>query len=129
MYKPALLAASIIGATAVIIGAFGAHALKEIFTPEQMLSFETGVKYQFYHTLALAFTGLVSLNFNNKFIKWATLLFTIGIVFFSGSIYLLNFLKAKDIVGVKGLGLVTPLGGVCLVAAWICVFLAIRKKG
>ncbi len=128
MYKPALQASIIFGALAVIFGAFGAHYLKQIFSPEQLTSFETGVKYQFYHCFALFFTGILSIHFPGKYIKWATQLFSLGIVLFSGSIYLLNFLKSKDIIGIKGLGIITPIGGVCLILAWCFLFLSINGK-
>jgi uncharacterized membrane protein YgdD (TMEM256/DUF423 family) len=127
-YRPALIASTLLGCTAVIIGAFGAHYLKTIFTSEQLLSFETGVRYQFYHSLALAFTGLLSFHFSSKHLKWATLCFILGTLFFSGSIYLLNLLKAKDFIGLKGLGILTPVGGVFLVVGWLCLLASIWKK-
>jgi uncharacterized membrane protein YgdD (TMEM256/DUF423 family) len=130
MFKPALINATILGAMAVIIGAFGAHYLKTIFTPVQLLSFETGVKYQFYHTMALAFTGILGTFIANKYCKIATWLFTIGTIFFSGSIYLLTLLASREIIGIKGLGIITPIGGILLVSAWIVLFFGIlRKKG
>ena len=128
MFKPALVNATLLGASAVIIGAFGAHYLKTILTPEQLISFETGVRYQFYHALALTFTGILSFFFTGKYIKTATWLFTIGTVLFSGSIYILNLLASKDIIGIKGLGIVTPIGGLCLIAAWVCLLFAINSK-
>lgn len=128
MFKPAVNLAIIFGASAVIIGAFGAHYLKTIFTPEQLISFETGVRYQFYHALALAFTGILSNFIISKYIRIATWLFTIGSIFFSGSIYILNLLASKDIIGLKGLGIITPIGGLCLISAWICLLIAINTN-
>ncbi len=118
MYKQALIAAAILGGTAVIIGAFGAHALKSIFTPEQLTSFETGVKYQFYHAIVLGIVALLYNKLNKRTLNLCTWFFTSGITMFSGSIYLLNFLKAKDIIGLKGLGIITPIGGLVLIAGW-----------
>ncbi len=128
MYKPALLSAIIFGALAVTIGAFGAHKLKEIFTPEQLSSFEIGVRYQFYHCFALLFTGLVASHFPSKYIAYATILFSVGIILFSGSIYALNILKTQGAVGLSGIGILTPIGGLMLIAAWICLFLSIPVK-
>jgi uncharacterized membrane protein YgdD (TMEM256/DUF423 family) len=128
MFKQALTHASILGCTAVIIGAFGAHYLKTIFSLEQLQSFDTGVKYQFYHVFALAFTGVLGLLLDKKYCKYATWFFTIGILFFSGSIYVLNFLASKDIIGIKGIGIITPIGGLFLIAGWITLFFGIINK-
>ncbi len=128
MHKQALVGATILGATAVIIGAFGAHYLKQIFTPEQLISFETGVKYQFYHALALLFTGVIGIYFNSKYLNYAAWLFLIGTIFFSGSIYLLNILKAKSQIGISGLGIITPIGGLLLIAGWVCLLININVK-
>jgi uncharacterized membrane protein YgdD (TMEM256/DUF423 family) len=128
MFKPALIAATIFGALAVVIGAFGAHYLKTILTPAQLVTFETGVKYQFYHTFALTFTGLLSQYFPSSFIKSATWLFCLGIILFSGSLYLLSILASQDMVGLKGIGILTPIGGLLLVSAWICLLVSIIKR-
>ncbi len=127
MYKPALTAASIFAVLAVILGAFGAHALKQIFTPDQLLSFETGVRYQFYHAFALLFAGVIYSVFPSKLLKWAATCFSIGIVFFSGSIYLLTYLKATSSIGLGGLGAITPLGGLFFIAGWILLFFGIQQ--
>ena len=84
MHRPALIAGSIFAALAVITGAFGAHALKAILPEAQLLVFETGVRYQFYHSFALLITGVAFLSFPYKNLKIATNLFIIGILFFSG---------------------------------------------
>jgi uncharacterized membrane protein YgdD (TMEM256/DUF423 family) len=128
MYKPALVAATWLGATAVIIGAFGAHYLKTIFTADQLISFETGVKYQFYHALALLFSGIIGLYFQSKYLKFATICFIGGTIMFSGSIYLLNILKSKEIIGLSGLGIITPLGGLLLIAGWFLLLFNINGK-
>ena len=94
MNKRILLAAAVFGLLAVILGAFGAHGLKGSLTDAQLETWKTGVNYQFYHTLALLFLSLVP---GNKFVKTAFYAFTIGIVLFSGSIYLLIvFLVQQD---------------------------------
>jgi uncharacterized membrane protein YgdD (TMEM256/DUF423 family) len=128
MYKPALYSAIAFGALAVMIGAFGAHKLKEIFTPEQLNSFEIGVRYQFYHCFALLFTGVVGISFPSKFLKPATICFSLGIILFSGSIYALNILKAQSTLGLSGIGILTPIGGLLLIIAWVFLFLSIQSK-
>jgi uncharacterized membrane protein YgdD (TMEM256/DUF423 family) len=128
MFKQALIAATLFGLSAVVIGAFGAHYLKTIFTTEQLQSFDTGVKYQFYHTFALAFTGILGQYISAKHCKIATGLFTAGIICFSGSIYLLNFLASKDMIGIKGIGIITPIGGLLLIGGWVALLLGCWKK-
>ena len=117
MYKPSLIAGSIFAMTAVILGAFGAHYLKTVFTPDVLSSFETGVKYQFYHAFALLILGVYA-KFSNQSVKWISLFFIAGIILFSGSIYGLCILKANLQIGLGGLGILTPIGGVFMITAW-----------
>ncbi|MCB0650777.1 MAG: DUF423 domain-containing protein [Saprospiraceae bacterium] len=102
---------------AVIFGAFGAHALKEHLTPEHLISFETGVRYQFYHAFALMIISLLMYKRKNKFIDYAGWLFTAGTILFSGSIYLLALRPVLNFSG-SWLGPVTPLGGSLLIIGW-----------
>lgn len=111
---------------AVILGAFGAHYLKTIFTPELLQSFETGVRYQMYHGFALIGLGLYARN--SPKIKAICLLFVVGILLFSGSIYALCLLKAQAQIGLGGLGILTPLGGVSFLAGWLLWILRILKE-
>lgn len=113
----ALALGSLFALLAVILGAFGAHALKEVLTADQLTSFETGVRYQMYHGIVLLVLGLKSIPVRLRFEKAVVILFTIGIVLFSFSIYLLNL---QGVLGVhlKWLGPVTPLGGSLLIIAW-----------
>ena len=111
---------AMLGMTAIVLGAFGAHALKKQLSIEQLNAFDTGVKYQMYHALFLLFLGL------NSFIiertkKIIFLLVIFGVIFFSGSIYLLS---TKPITGVdfKFIGVVTPIGGALLIVAWSILF-------
>lgn len=112
--------AALIGITAIILGAFGAHALKKQLSVEQLESFETGVKYQMYHALFLLFLGMNTF-INEKVKKVVFQLVVFGVFFFSGSIYLLT---TKAITGVdfKFIGIVTPIGGVLLMMAWSFLF-------
>ena len=112
--------AALMGITAIILGAFGAHALKKQLSVEQLGSFETGVKYQMYHALFLLFLGM-NTSLNEKVKKTVFQLVIFGVFFFSGSIYLLT---TKAITGVdfKFIGIVTPIGGVLLIMAWSVLF-------
>ena len=108
--------AIIMGMTAIILGAFGAHALKKHLTVEELVTFETGVKYQMYHALFLLFLGLTTLV-TEKSKKTIFQLVIFGVIFFSGSIYLL---ATKTITGIdfKPLGIITPIGGTLLILGW-----------
>jgi len=113
------------GLTAIIFGAFGAHTLKNYLTPEQLTSFETGVRYQMYHALfLLLIASNLFLNYTTK--KSIYLLTLTGVFFFSGSIYLLS---TKTITGLnfKPLGVLTPIGGVLLIAAWFLLLFNVFK--
>ena len=110
---------ALLGATAVAIGAFGAHGLKPMLTEYQITIFEKGVQYQFYHTLAIVAVGILLQNApENPWLKRAGWLFVAGIAGFSGSLYLL---ACRDILAfpVTWAGPVTPLGGLCFLAAWV----------
>lgn len=128
MYRPALSAAILFALIGVIVGAMGAHALKPLLSPPMQDSFETAVKYQFYHSFALAFAGVLHQAFPNAWIRRATWLFLAGIILFSGSIYLLVYLKTTADVGLRQLGILTPIGGVCFILAWAFLLVGIRSK-
>lgn len=128
VYKSALIWAFIFAILAVIIGAFGAHKLKEMMSPELLASFETGVKYQFYHVFALAIAGLLYAAYPSPKIAYATWAFVLGIFLFSGSIYLLTYMKSTQDIGLGKLGLITPIGGLSFVVGWIFLLLALFDK-
>jgi uncharacterized membrane protein YgdD (TMEM256/DUF423 family) len=118
--------AAFMGMTAIILGAFGAHALKKQLSIEQLGSFETGVKYQMYHALFLLFLGMNTF-LNEKVKKAVFQLVIFGVFFFSGSIYLLT---TKAITGVdfKFIGIVTPIGGAFLIVGWSILLWNIWKS-
>jgi uncharacterized membrane protein YgdD (TMEM256/DUF423 family) len=121
--------AALFGATAVILGAFGAHALKEKLTVNQLQIFETGVRYQFYHALALLALGLLTEKLNSPALNYSAYFFMAGIIMFSGSLYLLSTIDISGLSGIKSiLGPVTPVGGLLLVCGWISLLFAIRSK-
>lgn len=120
--------ASILAAIAVILGAFGAHILKEKLSPELLSTFETGVRYQFYHALGLFIVGILIKDSQNKFFQWAGICFTIGVVFFSGSLYLISTHEIIGLINYKWAGPLTPIGGLCFIAGWLFLFFGFRKK-
>ena len=108
-------------AIAVGLGAFGAHGLRAVLTAEMLAVFETGVRYQMYHALALVALGLAGSARLGRLANVAGGLFVMGSVGFSGSLYLLT------LAGTKGIGLVTPLGGVLLLVGWLVLAVAALK--
>lgn len=119
--------AAISGALAVMLGAFGAHSLKALLTPEQLQVFETGVRYQFYHTLAILFTGLFATQYPSKALNIAGTSFLAGIICFSGSLYLLSIRSLIGLENLTILGPVTPIGGLLFIIGWIYLIVAVRK--
>lgn len=128
VYKTALIASFIFAIIGVIIGAFGAHKLKEMMAPELLASFETGVRYQFYHVFALAIAGLLFMAFPSQKIVYATWFFIVGILMFSGSIYVLTYMKGTQHIGLGKLGLITPIGGLLLIIGWGMLLLSLFEK-
>ncbi len=129
MHKGFLISAAMMGALAVVLGAFGAHGLKTVASAQQLLSYDTAVKYQFYHVFALALTGVLYQSFPSKWLLIAGRLFIAGIFVFSGSLYLLTLLAINGYHQFNWLGAITPIGGILLVFAWIMMgYTLIRFK-
>ena len=128
MQKGFLKLAAVLGAISVVLGAFGAHTLKQFISEKSLLTFETGVRYQFYHAIALLFTGILYKEFSNKSLLWAGRMFSLGILLFSGSLYFLAVVNLTENAGLKGIGAITPLGGACFIAGWILLFIGVSKK-
>ncbi|WP_395045627.1 DUF423 domain-containing protein [Flavobacterium sp.] len=126
MDKKIIIVACFFAITAIILGAFGAHALKNLLTLEQLMTFETGVKYQMYHALFLLFLGLNN-HISIKSKKTILIVTILGITLFSGSIYLLatNGLTSFDF---RVIGIITPIGGLLLIVAWSILLMQILKK-
>ncbi len=113
---------------AVMLGAFAAHGLKDTLPPEKIEVFQKGVTYQFYHSFALLILGIIYSYYPGALLKPATVFFVLGIVFFSGSLYLYPLLEVKN-VNIPTIGrLITPLGGLCFIIGWLLLFLGIIKK-
>ena len=127
MQKTFLIAASLAGLTAVIFGAFGAHSLRALISPEQMSIWDKGVQYQIYHSLALFICPLYLRREFSVHIRNAALCFIAGIICFSGSLYLL---ATNELTGVPTIiiGPVTPVGGFFFIAGWGLVLVQAIKK-
>ena len=120
--KVVLIIAGIFGALAVGIGAFGAHGLEATLTANGRLdTYETAVKYQFYHTIALLLLGILMININHDYFTWAAWSFVVGMVIFSGSLYILS------LTNITWLGAITPIGGVALIVGWVFLILGAAR--
>ena len=123
MMNFALILTAINGFLVVLLGAFGAHGLENILSPERLETWHTGVQYHMFHTLALFGTGLLCLMFpGNVLLERSAKLFMAGIVIFSGSLYLLA------ISGVSKLGMITPIGGVAFLGGRACLLISFLKN-
>jgi len=114
-----------LGALAVGLGAFGAHALKETLVSTGYAEvFQTANKYHFYHALAIGLVGLLQAQekFAHKWLAWAGYSFLMGILFFSGSLYVLS------VINMKILGVITPIGGIFFMLGWVLIFMSTSKK-
>jgi uncharacterized membrane protein YgdD (TMEM256/DUF423 family) len=129
MHRWFLITASLIGALSVALGAFAAHSLRQILPADTVAIFETGVRYQFYHAFALLAVAVLYEKYPGSLLQWAGNCFQIGIILFSGSLYLLTALKAAETVGVSKIGILTPFGGLFFIAGWILMVIAFIKKG
>ena len=111
------------GGLAVMTGAFGAHALQQFLADVgRENTFELAVRYQFYHALALLATGILMSEPASKALRFSSLFFTLGIIFFSGSLYVLCF------TGIRMMGAVTPFGGVFFILGWALLATGVYKK-
>ena len=118
-----IMAGGILGLLGVVAGAMGVHALRDVLDAKALNTFETGVRFQMYHALALLAVGSLAGRWKTGFVKLSGVLFTAGVVLFSGSLYILA------ITGIGGFGAIAPLGGLSLMAAWTSLIVgAIRQR-
>ncbi|MEO7361510.1 MAG: DUF423 domain-containing protein [Gemmatimonadaceae bacterium] len=117
-----MMAGAISGAIGVGAGAFGAHALREKLEPRMLEVFETGARYQMYHAIALLLVGWAASRWPGSLTTATGWLFIAGTVFFSGSLY------AMALTNVRVLGAITPIGGVCFIAGWLCLAVAAMRS-
>jgi uncharacterized membrane protein YgdD (TMEM256/DUF423 family) len=127
MNKRIIIIASVFGILAVILGAFGAHALKARLTTSELEVWKTAVDYQFYHTFALLFLSTFS-RFNSREIKLASWFFSLGIILFSGSLYLISAKEILNISQISVIGPITPIGGLFFIMGWISLLIATIKN-
>jgi len=118
----ALISGAFLGILSIILGAFGAHALKKVLSEERLSSFEVGVRYQMYAALTLLIVGY-NFKFVESYENWAVYGLLFGCILFSGSIYLLSF-KDKWKANLRFLGPVTPLGGLLMIVGWVVILLS-----
>jgi len=123
MEKTYIWTGSLFAGLAVVFGALGTHWLSENISQPDLLSFETGVRYQIFHALAILFLASIPERFKGKLCNSAYYLFTFGTIFFSGSIYLLS---TSDLTGINfsWLGPVTPIGGLLMILGWLMIFIS-----
>lgn len=119
MERKGIIRAGILGVIGVLLGAFGAHALKSVLNADQLLSFNTGVRYQMIHALAILAVTLIYSKFPLKAFKVSVGLFFFGVILFSGSIYLLSIRELIAMPWLKFLGPITPIGGTLIIAGWV----------
>lgn len=125
MHKTYLIIAAALGALSVITGAFGAHSVRAVVSPDVLAVYETGVRYQFYHVFALLAVGILYAYGSHKRLSAAGLLFIAGVILFSGSLYLITALKAGGKMISPGIGILTPIGGLFLIAGWLVLLWAL----
>jgi len=128
MNKNFLSVAALLGALSVALGAFAAHKLREMVSPDAVAVFETGVRYQFYHVFALLFVALLSERISNKWMIWAGNCFIMGIILFCGSLYALTALKIAESSHLLLVGILTPVGGLFFIAGWLFLWIGVTKK-
>ena len=126
MERKIIATAAFLGMLSIILGAFGAHSLKQVLTPEQLNTFEIGVRFQMYHALFLLFIGNVP-AVSQKMKKTILYLVVAGVLLFSGSLYLLATDELTSI-NPKSIGFLTPIGGLLLIIAWFCLFIDFMRK-
>lgn len=122
MFKLFTALGSINALIAVMLGAFGAHALKNRLSSDMLEIFQTGVQYHFYHALGLLAVGIIAYHLpDSGMLKWSGWLMLTGIIIFSGSLYILST------TGITWLGAITPIGGTAFIAAWVLLTIAVLK--
>jgi len=128
MHKVFLVIGTILAGLAVVLGAFGAHGLKKLVNAETLAIYQTGVQYQMYHAFALIAIGILADRVAVNYAGYAAFLFILGIVLFSGSLYLISSLRAMNRPVPIFINLITPAGGLLFILGWILLLIAIARK-
>lgn len=124
MQKYLLITACLLGALAVVSGAFGAHGLRTKLSIDQLAVYETAVRYLFFHVLAIIVSVLISRHLNSSLALYGAVAFIIGIVLFSGSLFLLSTKTLLGLESWRWLGPVTPIGGLSFIVGWVLLAIA-----
>lgn len=129
MNRTQLMIGAILTGLGVALGAFGAHGLQDITSDEKIIhGFQTGVEYQLWHAFALLITGILSKEIPGRLLKSAAFCFTTGIILFSGSLYLLTYLKIEESNLKRIAGPITPVGGLFFIGGWLLLLMAIISR-
>jgi uncharacterized membrane protein YgdD (TMEM256/DUF423 family) len=128
MNRNFLSVAALLGALSVALGAFAAHKLRTMTSPDIVAIFETGVRYQFYHVFALFLVAFLSERIHNKWMIWAGNCFIMGIILFCGSLYALTALAIAESTHRTLVGIATPIGGMFFILGWIFLYIGVTKK-
>jgi uncharacterized membrane protein YgdD (TMEM256/DUF423 family) len=123
-----LIVGTLLAALAVALGAFGAHGLKKLVDADTISIYQTGVQYQMYHALALIIVGILAQRNDSSLLSYAGFFFIGGIVFFSGSLYLLSSFRAMNKTVPGFVYPITPLGGILFILGWLLLLFALIKK-
>jgi uncharacterized membrane protein YgdD (TMEM256/DUF423 family) len=127
MHKGLIKIAALLGVLSVILGAFAAHGLKQILLLDRLQIFETAIRYQFYHVFAILAVGILYKEYPSALMKLAGQFFLLGILFFSGSLYLLCYVKHNQL-SLNWVGAITPFGGLFFIVGWVFIFWAVLKR-
>jgi uncharacterized membrane protein YgdD (TMEM256/DUF423 family) len=114
---------AIVAGLGVMLGAFGAHGLRTRVTPELLVVFETAVRYQMYHAFGLLAVGIAAERWGGSLVNAAGWLFLVGLLIFSGSLYLMT------LSGARWLGAITPIGGLLLILGWVALAVGVLRSG
>ncbi|WP_298411760.1 DUF423 domain-containing protein [Hydrotalea sp.] len=129
MHRGFLKTGAWLGAITIILGAFGAHTLKKWVDVDALNAYETGIYYQMFQVLAIFLIGVLYKSFPGKWMRFSGRFFAVGILFFSGSLYAITFLRAMhNNSAFNIIGPITPIGGLFFILGWVCMAVAIHRK-
>jgi uncharacterized membrane protein YgdD (TMEM256/DUF423 family) len=122
MHRLFFKAAAFFAALSILLGAFGAHAIKDFVSPEDLNTGKTGILYQMFHSSAIFIVGMMYRHYPNKKMLWAAYFFIAGIILFSGSLYAIVLLRSAGVEINSFIAILTPLGGISFILGWLCIF-------
>jgi len=128
MHRYLIRIGAILGALSVMFSAFSAHFLQPIMSSKDFYSFQTAINMEFFHSIGLMILGILGKRYPTPYINWSGIMFILGIVLFSGSIYLLTLAGSIFDTKISMVGLITPVGGLLLFAGWVMLLLGIPES-